>query len=132
MWLFYYFKFEINYDVLKPKSPCFLLNKNANVNKNGTESKTGKSHSRFYRPNLVFHLISWNKIVMRRSSRKIKMWLFCSMFFTLCLMPAIISEKRLQHRCFLVDFLKFLRAPLLRQSTCMRRLLTVVMQRDWK
>ena len=27
-WLFYYFNFEMNYDVFKSKSPCFLLNKN--------------------------------------------------------------------------------------------------------
>ena len=39
MWLFYYFNFERNYDVLKSKSPCILLNKNINVNKNKTESK---------------------------------------------------------------------------------------------
>ena len=34
-WLFCYFDFERNYDVLKSKSPCFLLNKNINLNKNG-------------------------------------------------------------------------------------------------
>ena len=38
-WLFYCFYFERNYDVLKLKSPCFLLNKNKNFNKNETESK---------------------------------------------------------------------------------------------
>ena len=39
MWLFYYFNFERNYDFLKSKSPCVLLNKNINLNKNETESK---------------------------------------------------------------------------------------------
>ena len=39
MWLFLYFNFERNYDVLKSKSPCILLNKNINFNKNETESK---------------------------------------------------------------------------------------------
>ena len=39
MWLFYYFNFERNYDVLKSKSPCILLNKYMNFNKNETESK---------------------------------------------------------------------------------------------
>ena len=29
-WHFYYFYFERNYDVLKSKSPCFLLSKNKN------------------------------------------------------------------------------------------------------
>ena len=38
-WVFYYFDFERNYDVLKSKSPCILLNKNINSNKNETESK---------------------------------------------------------------------------------------------
>ena len=33
VWLFYYFYFEKNYDVLKSKSPCFLLNKNINFKK---------------------------------------------------------------------------------------------------
>ena len=28
VWLFYYFNFERNYDVLKSKSPCILLEKN--------------------------------------------------------------------------------------------------------
>ena len=37
VWLFYYFYFERNYDVLKSKSPCFLLNKNISFNKNETE-----------------------------------------------------------------------------------------------
>ena len=34
MWLLYYFNFERKYDVLKSKSPCILLNKNINFNKN--------------------------------------------------------------------------------------------------
>ena len=39
MWCFYNFNFERNYDVLKSKSPCILLNKNINFNKRGTELK---------------------------------------------------------------------------------------------
>ena len=39
VWLFYYFSFERNYDVLKSKSSCILLNKNINLNQNETESK---------------------------------------------------------------------------------------------
>ena len=39
MRLFYYLNFEMKYDVLKSKSPCILLNKNINFNKNETESK---------------------------------------------------------------------------------------------
>ena len=32
--LFYYFNFERNYDVLKSKSPCILLNKNVKTKRN--------------------------------------------------------------------------------------------------
>ena len=39
VWLFYYFNFERNYDVLKPTSPRNLLNENVNFDKNETESK---------------------------------------------------------------------------------------------
>ena len=39
MWIFYYFNFERNYDILKSNSPCILLNKIINFNKNGMESK---------------------------------------------------------------------------------------------
>ena len=49
MWLFYYFTFERNYDVLKKsKNPCFLLNKNINFNnKNKTKSKMEKPPQTF-------------------------------------------------------------------------------------
>ena len=39
MWLFYYFNFKKNYDAFKSNSPCMLLNKNVNFNKNEAESK---------------------------------------------------------------------------------------------
>ena len=39
MWPFYYSNSERSYDVLKSKSPCILLNKNVNFNKNETKSK---------------------------------------------------------------------------------------------
>ena len=41
MRLFYYFNFESNYDVLKLKSPCILLNTNIHLHfiTNETESK---------------------------------------------------------------------------------------------
>ena len=41
--LLYYFNFERNYDVLKSKSLCILLNKNIDFNKNETESKMENS-----------------------------------------------------------------------------------------
>ena len=55
-WLFYYFHFERNYDVLKSKSPCILLNKNINFNKNKTESKMENPTNSFRKTNLVLQL----------------------------------------------------------------------------
>ena len=45
MWLFYHSNFERNYDLLKSKSPCILLNKNINFNKNETKSKWKITHT---------------------------------------------------------------------------------------
>ena len=56
MWLFYYFNFERNYDVLKSKSPCILLNKNINFNKNETELKMENPTNSFRETNLVLQL----------------------------------------------------------------------------
>ena len=39
VWLFYYFDYERNYEALKLKSPCILLNKNINFDKNETKSR---------------------------------------------------------------------------------------------
>ena len=46
-----------NYDALKLKSPCFLLNKNINFNKNETESKMDNPTLSFKDTNLVLHLV---------------------------------------------------------------------------
>ena len=57
MWLFYYFNFEMNYDVSKSKSPCILLNKNINFKKNETELKMENLTHSFRNTNLVLQLI---------------------------------------------------------------------------
>ena len=57
MWFLYYFNFERNYDVLKPKSACFLLNKNINFNKNETVSKIENSTHAFRETSLVLQLL---------------------------------------------------------------------------
>ena len=62
MWLFYYFSFESNYEVLKSKSPCILLNKNENFNKNEAESKIGNLTHIFTETNLVLQLIQESQI----------------------------------------------------------------------
>ena len=62
MWLFYCFNFERNYDVLKSKSPCILLNKNINFNKNDTELKLENPTHSFRKNDLVLQLIQESQI----------------------------------------------------------------------
>ena len=57
MWPFCYFNFERNYDVLKSKSPCILLNKNINFDKNETELKMENPANILRVMNLVLQLI---------------------------------------------------------------------------
>ena len=56
-WFFHYFNFERNYDVLKSKSPCILLNKNIKFNRNEMESKMENPTHRLRVTNLVLLLI---------------------------------------------------------------------------
>ena len=69
--LFYYFNFESNYDILKPKSPCILLNKNINFNKNETKSKLENNTRSFIETNLLLKLIYESQIKSKtmKSSR---------------------------------------------------------------
>ena len=55
--LYYYFNFERNYDVLKSKCPCILLNKNKDFNKNETELKMENPTQSFRETNFVLQLI---------------------------------------------------------------------------
>ena len=59
-WFFYYFSFEVNYDVLKSKRPCILLDKNINFNKKRNR-KLKIPHS-YKETNLVFKLIEESQI----------------------------------------------------------------------
>ena len=76
MWLFCYFNFERNYDVLKSKTPCILLNKNINYNKSETESKMENPTPEM---NLVLQIIYESQIkgktVMSWSTRNKKLFL---------------------------------------------------------
>ena len=68
MWLFYYFDFERNYDVLNSKGPCILLNKNINLNKIETESKIeNPTRSFLERRTLCFSSYKNRKL-------KVKLW----------------------------------------------------------
>ena len=74
----------MNYDVLKLKSPCFLLKKNINFNKNETESKMEDLTHNFRETILVLQLIQESRInsktVMNWSSRKKKEGTFCNVY----------------------------------------------------
>ena len=67
MWLFYYFNFEGNYDVLKSKSPCILLDKNINFNKNETELKWKIQHIVLERQSICVSSYKNRKL-------KVKLW----------------------------------------------------------
>ena len=67
VWLFYYFNFERNYDVLKSKSRCILLNKNINFNKNETESKMENLTESCRETKLVVQFIQESQI-------RVKLW----------------------------------------------------------
>ena len=49
--------FEKSYGVLKSESPCTLLNKSINLNRNETESKMENPTHSFKKTNLVLQLI---------------------------------------------------------------------------
>ena len=57
MWLYYYFNFERNYDILKSKSPFILLNKNINFNKSETKLKIENPTYSFRETHLVLQFI---------------------------------------------------------------------------
>ena len=61
VWLYYYFNFERNCNVLKP-NPWILLNKNVNFNKNKTESKMRNPTHSFREMNLelLARMVSWS------------------------------------------------------------------------
>ena len=85
VWLFYYFHFERNFDVLKWKRPCNFLNKNINLNKNKTESKMENPTQSFRETKLVPQLIQESQIksktVISWSSWNKKEGIFCIVYF---------------------------------------------------
>ena len=85
MLLFYYFNFERSYGSLKSNSPCILLNKNINFNKNETEPKMENPTHSFREANLALQLMQeWqikSKTVMSWSSRKKKEGIFYTVYF---------------------------------------------------
>ena len=95
-WLFYYFR---NYDILKSKSPCVLLNKNINFNKNKTEPKM-ENHTVLKRRTLCFSSYKNHKLKVKlwwlgppeRKKRHFLYYLFClkEIFLTCVLSQCIV------------------------------------------
>ena len=107
MWLFYCFNFERNYDVLKSKSPCILLNKNINFNKNDMELKLENPTHSFRENDLVLQLIQESQIksktVIKWSLQKNKDDIFVQLilskdffFFFLCFISMYIVFNTLK------------------------------------
>ena len=86
-----------NYDFLKWKSPCILLNKNIGFNKNETESKLENLTHSFRETNFVLQLIQESKIksktVVSWSLQKKKEGIFWTIYFA--------QRKNFQHLCFI-------------------------------
>ena len=83
--LSYYFNFQKNCDGFKSNSPCILLNKNINFNKNEKESKIENLTHSFRETNLVLQLI-WasqikSKIMISCSLRKKNKCIICTIYF---------------------------------------------------
>ena len=81
MWLLYYFNLERNYDVLKSKSLCFLLNKNKNSNKNHTHVKKVGHSSKF-----LFGIYWWTwkifiKHLLKWANKKLRILIFTMLHF---------------------------------------------------
>ena len=70
MWLFYYFDFGRSNDALMSKS--FLLNKNINCNKDGTEWKMENPTHNFREAKLVLQLIQESQIKRKEITIKRK------------------------------------------------------------
>ena len=77
--------FGKNYGVLKLESPCFLLSKNINFNKNETKLKMENPTNSFREMNYVLQLVSESQIkrktVMSWSSQRKKECIFCNVCF---------------------------------------------------
>ena len=96
-WVLYYFNFERNYDIIKSKSLCFLLNKNISLSKNEKKSKPENPAQTFREINVVVQLIYKSlvksKIVMSWSLRKIKSAFSATLtlsIFIMCWIPSRI------------------------------------------
>ena len=99
--LFYYFKLERSYDDLKSKSPCILLNKNINFNKNEMEWKM-ENPTQFYRdkPCASAHIRIYNipSYIAYNIAYNIPYIAQCKHFFT-CFLDYIFINLQKSKNC---------------------------------
>ena len=92
VWLFFYFNFERNYYLLKLKSPCILLSKNINFNKNKMELREMR-HS-FREMNLKVQLTSESQTESKTDELELATEkFFCTVYF--------VWRKFFKHLCFI-------------------------------
>ena len=97
--LFYHFNFERNYDDLKSKSPCILLNININFHKNETEPR---------------QTLCFSSYENRKS--KVKLWRVGARERKAFFAPFILSKTNFFDICVLSQCIVFLNTLL--KSTC--------------
>ena len=92
VWLFFYFNFERNYYLLKLKSPCILLSKNINFNKNKTELR--EMRHGFREMNLKVQLTSESQTESKTDELELATEkFFCTVYF--------VWRKFFKHLCFI-------------------------------
>ena len=107
VWLLYYFYFERNYDELKSKSLCFLLNKNINFNKNETGLKMENPITVLERWTMCFSLYKNCKLkikLMSWSSQKKKRINFTKIKFILSIGHIFNIWVLFQFIVYLINF----------------------------
>ena len=138
LWVaFRHFNFEKNYDVLKSKTPCILLNKNINFNKNETESRMKNPTHSFKRRTLCFSSYKNRKL-------KVKLWwvgarerkkraffvpfiLSEGIFFNICVLSqCIVYWIHFQNTYIFPYFLHFLHINIIENLQCILLLFHVV------
>ena len=121
MWFFFYFNFEKNYDVLKSMTPCLLLNKKLSFNKNENQSemqtfqideRCASAYTKIANYRSSHQRCSMKKGVVRNFTKVPGKHLGRSLIFNKKRhRTATLLKKRLWHRCFPVNFLKFQGTP---------------------
>ena len=107
------FYFKRNYDVLKSKNPCILLNKNINFNKNGAKSKMEKRKHSFRDKTLCFSSYNNRKLKVKlwwgRARKRKKRAFFVPFilpegtFFNICVLSQFIAHSLSEFTYFYIS-----------------------------